>query len=312
MAGAIGAAAAKVLGGDAMTVRQKLLLSLDRTLVLFVGVAVGSVVGASLIGGAVPPEAQAGTAAPTPVAAAHPAPVREQAGARLLRSAANGGTVHVGVFGDSFGDGIWAGLYQQLPTREGIAVHKLSRQATGFTRYRTTDLLEDTRRRLALQPIDIAVLSFGANDTQGIYHEGRGAAFMSERWRRIVAERAGAVVALLREHGASVYWVGLPTMREPGFDAQIRQINAFHAELMRRLGVPFIDTANATADVGGRYAPYLTEPRTGRRFMARVNDGVHMTIPGYILVTRGLSDRIEQAIADARGRGGVPARTARP
>jgi hypothetical protein len=290
-----------------MTSRRKLLLMLDRTMVLFTGLAVGGVVGAALIGGTAPPPAQAGM--PAPAAAATPATpaalTADPPAPRLLRTAAAGGIVHVGVFGDSFGDGVFAGLYEQLPSRERIEVHKLSRQATGFTRYRTTDLLEDTRRRLAGQPVDIAIISFGANDIQGIYYEGRGAAFMSARWREIVSARASAVVALLRDHGASVYWVGLPTMREPGFDAQIRQMNTFYAGLMRDLGVPFIDTARATADAEGRYAPYLGHPRTGRRMLARANDGVHMTIPGYLLITRGLAERIERQIAEARARSGA-------
>ena len=289
-----------------MNIRHRFLLALDRTLVLFVGLGVGAVVGASLIGGAAAPEAQASAppasrpasppAAPAP--AAQPMP-------RLMQAAAEERPIHVGVFGDSFGDGLHAGLYEQLPSARGIVVHKMSRQATGFTRYRTTDLLDDTRRRLGGQPIDVAVLSFGANDIQGIYFEGRGSAFMSERWRQIVEARVAALVALLRRHGAAIYWVGLPTMRDPAFDGQIRRINAFYAELMPRLGVPYVETARMTADAAGRYAPYLGHPRTGRRFMARANDGVHMTIPGYMLLTRGLAADIERSIAEARAHSGA-------
>lgn len=288
-----------------MDVRQKLLLSLDRTLVLFVGLGVGAVIGASLIGGPAVPEAQASAppaASPAPAGAAQPAP-------RLSRAAAEGRPVHIGVFGDSFGDGVHAGLYEQLPAAAGIVVHKMSRQATGFTRYRTTDLLEDTRRRIAEQPVDIAVLTFGANDIQGIYFEGRGSPFMTERWRRIVEARVTAVVAQLRQEGAAIYWVGLPTMRDPAFNAQIRQIDAFYAELMPRLGVPYVEIAGMTADAGGRYAPYLTNPGTGRRFMARANDGVHMTIPGYLLLTRRLASDIERSIAEARAASAAPARS---
>jgi hypothetical protein len=284
-----------------MRIRHKFLLALDRTLVLFVGLGVGAVVGATLLGGAAAPEAQA-SAPPAPPAAAAP---RGQPMPRLARAAAEGRPVHVGVFGDSFGDGLHAGLYEQLPSARGIVVHKMSRQATGFTRYRTTDLLEDTRRRLDGQPVDIAVLSFGANDIQGIYFEGRGSTFMSERWRQIVEGRVAALVALLRRHGAAIYWVGLPTMRDPAFEAQIRQINAFYAELMPRLGVPYVETARMTADASGRYAPYLAHPRSGRRFMARANDGVHMTIPGYMLLTRGLAADIERSIAEARANSGA-------
>lgn len=298
-----------------MTTKQKLLLALDRTAVLFIGLTVGGVVGASLFagtgaGGGL--EAQASTPAATLASTSVPAvpqatALASQPGPRLVRTAAEGGTVHVGVFGDSFGDGVHAGLYQQLPSAEGIVVHKLSRQATGFTRYRTTDLFEDTRARLRRQPVDVAVLSFGANDTQGIYHEGRGAEYMSERWQQIVSERVGAVVALLREHGASVYWVGLPTMRDPAYDGQIRRMNAFYAERMAALGVPFIDTAAMTRGAGGGFEPYMRHPESGERFKARVEDGIHMTIPGYLVLTRRLSTDIERMVREARAQSGRPA-----
>ncbi|HEX8527311.1 SGNH/GDSL hydrolase family protein, partial [Allosphingosinicella sp.] len=226
-------------------------------------------------------------------------------GPRLRQAAAEGRTINVGVFGDSFGDGVWAGLYHQLPSAEGIVVHKLSRQATGFTRYRTLNLLDDIGARLQRQPIDIAVLSYGANDMQGIYHEGRGAMFMTPEWRRIVAERVGAVVARLREHGAVVYWVGLPKMRDPAYDSQVQAMNGFYTERMRELAVPYIDTARMSVDSSGQYAPYLLNPANGERTMARANDGIHMTIPGYLILTRGLSARIRASVAEARARNGA-------
>ena len=297
-----------------MTTKQKLLLALDRTAVLFIGLSVGGIVGAALFGGGSDggaPAAQAGTPSPTLASAGIPAATPSQAnvlsgepGPRLVRTAQQGGIVHVGVFGDSFGDGIHAGLYEQLPSADGIVIHKSSRQGTGFTRYRTTDLLEDTRHRLAAQPVDIAVLSFGANDTQGIYFEGHGAPFMSERWQQIVSQRVGAIVALLRQEGAMVYWVGLPTMRDPAYNAQIQQMNHFYAERMAALGVPFVDTAGPTRGANGGYEPTMRNPRTGERFMARVGDGIHMTIPGYLALTRGLTADIERAIATARSRSG--------
>jgi hypothetical protein len=301
-----------------MAAKRSLLFAIDRTAVLFIGLAVGGVVGFSWAPeGTVVPDAGASSpqlasaSIPAGPAAATATALATQPGPRLVRAAAEGGTIHVGVFGDSFGDGIHAGLYEQLPSEQGIVVHKQSRQATGFTRYRTTDLLEDARRRLARQPVDVAVLSFGANDTQGIYHEGRGAEYMSERWQQIVSERVGRVVALLREHGAMVYWVGLPTMRDPAYNAQIRQMNAFYAERMRALGVPYLDTAAQTAGANGQYDPTMRHPETGARFNARVGDGIHMTIPGYLVLTRGLSADIERAIAQARTQAGRPAAPAR-
>jgi hypothetical protein len=87
-------------------------------------------------------------------------------------------------------------------------------------------------------------------------------------------------------------------------------MNAFYAELMARLGVPYVETARMTADAAGRYAPYLPDEASGRRIMARANDGIHMTIPGYILLTRGLAGDIERSIAEARARRGAAGTTA--
>jgi hypothetical protein len=296
---------------------SKVLFGLDRTLVLFIGIAVGAVVGISFFaGGQSSPEAQATPAVPQSSA---PAPVGAAQGratdapaARLASAAAENRKIHIGVFGDSFGDGVWAGLYNILRSDAGFEVHQLSERSTGFTRYRSLNLLDDIRSKLDRQPLDIAIVSFGANDTQGIFLDGHGNTFMSEGWQRIVTERVTAVVHLLRQRGVQVYWVGMPTMREAAFDADIRRMNAFYASRMQALGVPYFETATLSADAGGRYAPYLIDPRTRARVNARTNDGIHMTIPGYIIVMRPLTERIRRSVAMARAQAGQSAQRQTP
>jgi hypothetical protein len=290
----------------AVGVADKAAILLDRTAVLFIGLAVGGVITYSFVaGGQADPAAATGTLPRAEIAssvsaasAEIPAPMTP----RLASAVAEERKIHIGVFGDSFGDGLHASLYKQLPADQDFEVHKFSNPATGFTRYRLTNLLDDTRRKLDGQPVDIAILSFGANDMQGIYLDGRGAEFMSERWKQIVTERVTQVVELLRTRGAAIYWVGLPRMREPGYDRDVQAMNAFYMERMRRLNVPFIDTLSATVDASGAYAPYLMDPLKGERIMARTNDGIHMTIPGYYLLTRRLADRIKNSVQEARSR----------
>lgn len=293
---------------------SKLLFSLDRTLVLFIGIAVGAVVGISFFaGGRSGGEAEAiPVLPPATQAAAARAPATDQLAPRLASAVAENRKVQIGVFGDSFGDGVWAGLYNILRSDTGFEVHQYSERSTGFTRYRSLNLLDDIRAKLDRQPLDIAIVSFGANDTQGIFLDGHGNTFMSEGWQRIVTERVTAVVGLLRQRGVQVYWVGLPKMRDPAFDADIRRMNAFYASRMQALGVPYFETAALSADASGQYAPYLTDPRTRERFNARTNDGIHMTIPGYIMVMRGLTDRIRRSIAQARAQAGQSARSRAP
>jgi uncharacterized protein len=281
--------------------RPRVTLLLDRTMVLFLGLAAGALISFSFFPSVGDPTSAAQSAPVAPRAAAA-GPAVEAPGRRLADALARRRPVAIGVFGDSFGDGVWAGLYHSLRSADGFEIHKLSERSTGFTRYRSLNLLDDTRAKLDRQPVDIAVLSFGANDTQGIYLDGRGHRFMSESWQRIVGERVAAIVGLLRQRGVTVYWVGLPKMRDARFDADIAAMNRFYAARMRALNVPYFETAGATADAGGHYAPYLRDPGNGRRIMARANDGIHMTIPGYVLVMRGLADRIRHSVAEARAR----------
>lgn len=293
-----------------MSVKRKAAVLLDRTAVLFVGLALGGVITYSFFAGGQADQASATGSLPPGVTPASltavpgaPQEIAAVTTARLASAAAENRKIHVGVFGDSFGDGIHAALYHQLPSDQNFEVHKFSHPATGFTRYRTTNLLDDTRRRLDEQPVDVAVLSFGANDMQGIFLDGHGAEFMSDRWKEIVTQRVTEIVQLLRSRGAAVYWVGLPRMREADYDRNVQQMNAFYVERMRALNVPYVDTVAMTVDGNGAYAPYLNDPLKGEKFSARTNDGIHMTIPGYYLLTRRLAERIRQSVAEARGQG---------
>ena len=104
----------------------------------------------------------------------------------------------------------------------------------------------------------------------------------------------------------------MPKMREAAFDADVRRMNAFYAARMQALNVPYFETATLSADTNGRYAPYLIDPRTRARVNARTNDGIHMTIPGYIIVMRPLTDRIRRSVALARAQTGQSAQRQAP
>ncbi|WP_016744823.1 GDSL-type esterase/lipase family protein, partial [Rhizorhabdus wittichii] len=195
----------------------------------------------------------------------------------IVNAIAAGRPVRVGVFGDSFGDGIWSALYNQLSRKAGYQVIKYSQQATGFTRYKTLNLEQHDRARLADAPVDVAVISFGANDMMGVADGGHVYALLTPNWKAAIARRVTSYVAMLRSQGAIVYWVGLPKMREAAYDADVVRMNAFYRDLMGRLGVAFIETAPYSVDADGRYAAYLPDPATGKPQLMRANDGIHMS-----------------------------------
>ena len=275
-------------------------LLIDRTAVLFCGVAAGIAIGLAfapqleawiadvpppLVAAAMPAQMLDAQGLPQAVAAAQDVPPG------LARAVAERRPFRIGVFGDSFGDGLWVALYNQLPRREAFHVLRYAEQATGFTRYAQNDLEQKLAAQLAEGPVDVAVISFGANDTQGIFVDGRVAPLLSVRWQAEIGARITRYVKALQAQGATVVWVGLPLMRDASFDAQVQGLNAFYAGLMRDLGVAFIDTRGAAVDAQGHYASHLPG-KDGVPWLVRAGDGIHMSMKGYRLLTDGLAQRL--------------------
>jgi hypothetical protein len=283
---------------------------LDRSAVLLLGVGAGTAIGFGFVGHAGSASAASamqayalpaskGDERPPEIATALQcaAPAQRQ----LLHALRKGGPVRVAVFGDSFGDGVAFGLQQLLPRKAGYDVLKFSQAATGFTRYKRLNLETRAKEQLGADPVDIAVISFGANDAQGIITDkGEYAPLMSPKWRDQIGVRVDRFVGLLRAHHAMVYWVGLPRMREAGLDGDVGAINQYYAQRMALLDVPFIDTRPIASDAKGQYAAYLNDPATGERTLVRAGDGIHMSMTGYKWITRSLSERIRGYVAATR------------
>jgi hypothetical protein len=272
-------------------------LLLDRAAVLLLGVAAGSAIGFSFGDHAGSAAAAAAMPVPAPAVARGDSPALKQ----LRQTLKNGAPVRIAVFGDSFGEGVAWGLQQQLTRKAGYDVTEFAQPATGFTRYRRLNLETQAGEQLGPDPLDIAVISFGANDAQGIItDEGEYAALLSPEWREQIGTRLDGFVALMRAHHATVYWVGLPRMRDAALDSDVSAINQFYAARMAALAVPFIDTRPITSDAQGEYAAHLEDPATGERTLVRAGDGIHMSMTGYKWITRDLSERIRRSVEDAR------------
>ncbi len=273
--------------------RSPALFALDRGAVLAVGFIAGICVGVSFDLRRPSPPIQPVTipAPPAPIVrSANPEDVLDQ---QVVARVAQRGAVRVGVFGDSFGVGLWEALDHQLPRERGFEVLRFAKEATGFTQYHRLNLEDRAREQLAADPVDVAVICFGANDAVPFYDAGHEQSLLSPGWKRIVGERIDRFVAVARSTGATVYWVGLPAMRDPVLDASIQTMNAFYAEHMLRLNVPFLNTRASSVDASGHYAAYLPDAKTGARELIRTNDGVHMLGVGYQRLTQNLAARIE-------------------
>ena len=201
----------------------------------------------------------------------------------------------IGVFGDSMGDGLWAGLYREMRDGKNYDVVRFSQPSTGLSRYDYVDIQEKTADQLASRHVDIAVVLFGTNDEQGIIDGRTVYAFNTPGWRQIYEARIDTLIGTLKRQGAVVYWVGLPKMGRDGFDQRVGILNAIFAERAAANGVPFISTVPYTIDAKGEYDAYL--PSDGRRVLMRARDGIHMTMAGYMRMASPVTQRIRADVA---------------
>lgn len=223
-----------------------------------------------------------------PVAAAPVLPAVTPLDARIAW-----GPLRIGVFGDSMADGLYAGLYRDLQHTPNVTVSKFSQVSTGLSRYDYVDIQAKTRGQLDEQPVDVAVMLFGTNDAQGIEMDGQIHPFGSDGWKAAYAKRVDDLVALLRSRDVAVYWVGLPRMKRETFDAKMTLINGVVEARMTALGVPYIETTALTSNGEGEYEAYLPTG-SGRRVLMRANDGIHMSMAGYLRMSAPVAARLKR------------------
>ena len=230
-----------------------------------------------------------------PAAPAQPAaePVKLTPLAPLKDRYGQTGALRIGVFGDSMADGLWAGLYRDLRGVDGVTVTKFSEVSTGLSRYDYVDIQAKTTRQLDETPLDVAVILFGTNDAQGISIDGQVHDFGTPGWKAAYARRVDDLVALLRGRGVAVYWVGLPRMKKASFDGRMTIVNDVVEARMEALGVPYIGTTALTSNGEGEYEAYLSGA-DGRRQLMRANDGIHMSMAGYLRMSAPVADRLKR------------------
>ena len=173
--------------------------------------------------------------------------------------------------------------------------------ATGLTRPDFYDwpaaLVEDMA---TLRP-EVAFILFGGNDSQGIIApDGTVHPSTSDAgWQEEYARRVGGVMDSLRADDRIVIWIGLPPMREAGFDGRAEIMNGiYRAEAERRPWMSFLDTVPTFGDGDGGFLERKANDR-GDVVDLRQDDGIHLSSPGADILARILLGLIDEEIRAA-------------
>ena len=209
------------------------------------------------------------------------------------------------VFGDSLGDGIWAGLYRAFRPDGNIDVVKKSKVSTGFVRVDYFDWNTRIRKISKAEKFHIAVIMVGANDMQPIRVKGKFHKMNTEGWRDVYGQRIDTFIKRLKETHAAVYWVGLPVMRADKHNVAMQVMNEVFREKAFVNGVKFIDTWNGFADQFGRYSAFGPD-LSGQVRRLRANDGVHFTMKGYRKLAHFVEREIRRDMRSAKTERNIP------
>jgi uncharacterized protein len=211
---------------------------------------------------------EGGTAAGTPTTV--PPNPKEPTAAHPLR---------VLIVGDSIGIDLGDALQPDLAGTGVVSAALDGRVSTGLTRPDyfnwPTELTADIK---ATSP-QVVVIMIGANDAQDFLGPP-DVPYTSSQWNTLYAQRVAQFMQIAGSGGATVVWVGMPPMQNPGLDAQMSDVNAVVQQQAVKAHPPvtYINTDHTLGTAQGGYTAFVTNG-AGQVVNVRTPDGTHLT-PG--------------------------------
>jgi hypothetical protein len=177
------------------------------------------------------------------------------------------------VLGDALGSGLGAGLSRMAEVTGDYEISNRFNEESGLARPEVYDWPASAAKILSSNIYDVIVVMLGANDTQAIRRDGMRIPFGAEGWAAAYAAQLDRLLAELTPSGARIIWVGPPPMREPDYDAAVRDIAAIQRARVEAGGHSFIDMRTELSGPGGAFAEY-GPGETGASTRLRGYDGV--------------------------------------
>ena len=214
---------------------------------------------------------------------------------------AEGGS-HILVAGDSFAGPVSFELKKYLRATPGVTLKTDYRVASGLAHPDYFDWPAEMEWALANYTPDVVVLLLGTNDTMEMRVGARFFPRGTAAWRAEYASRVGAMMDMVGQAGAQLYWVAPPAMRDGWRNDMINIIDDIIAEQAQpRPWVHYVDTRPLLSDADGAFALYLPD-YNGNMVQVRSTDGIHLTWDGSNWVA-GFVYRVMTQSGDTSGMG---------
>ncbi len=204
------------------------------------------------------------------------------------------------VIGDALGGGLGAGFNRRAEVESGLNITVRFNEESGIARPEVYDWSATLPKILEGKSYDAAAVLLGANDRQVIRADNLRYEFNSPEWIAAYRKQADRIIDALTMAGTKVYWVSIPPMADPEYEAAMAAILKIQKEQAAAKGATFVDIRPAFLSADGRYTDVGPDD-TGQVRKLRSRDGVGFFKQG--------NNRMAQLVLEAIKKGGsaVPA-----
>lgn len=190
------------------------------------------------------------------------------------------------IVGDSLGLDLGGPLQNDLANTGVVTAALDGHESTGLTRPDYFNWPLELQTDLKADQPQVIVIMIGANDPQD-FPGPPDVPFSSPQWNPMYAARVAAFMQVAQSQGATVIWVGMPPMQNPGLSAQMADLNAIVQQqaAAQKPKVNYISTWSLLGNPPGTYTAFITNG-AGQVINVRTPDGTHMTPAGGEVVSQ--------------------------
>lgn len=236
----------------------------------------------------------------------------EDGGGSFLTPFPEGEIYTVTIVGDTFAQGLLAGLLEGFGTDTRLNIQKVVRGVDGMMSGEFDVKMRELEDGLTLDKANVVIVMVGEDDRVPLKSSsGRKVPIMSPEWRLEYARRLDRMMKAVKIKNAGVYWVGLPILARADAAAQAEGMNEVMRERANLNGFRYVDVYSGFADEAGLYSAYGPD-LTGKVRVLRGGDGVHFTEAGNQKLAHFVEKELRRDLNQAKSERSIPLLGAEP
>jgi uncharacterized protein len=190
------------------------------------------------------------------------------------------------IVGDSIGIDLGDALQPNLANTGVVSAALDGHVSTGLTRPDYFNWPAELAADIKAQNPQVIVIMIGANDAQDFLGPP-DVPYTSPQWNTLYSQRVAQFMQIASSGGATVVWVGMPPMQNPGLNAQMSDVNAVVQQQAVKAKPPviYLNTDHTLGTPQGGYTAFVTNG-AGQVVNVRTPDGTHMTPGGGQVVSQ--------------------------